>query len=83
MRHASRIAESVCPFCTGVNAKKGMLSQHFVTRVVPPLAGLNTDILPRGGGGGKIGVWKKRGGGAKLGYGKRGGGGRKAQPNIT
>ena len=25
-------------FCIGVNAKKGTLSQHFVTHVVPPLA---------------------------------------------
>ena len=25
-------------FCIGVNAKKGTLSQHFVTRVVPPWA---------------------------------------------
>ena len=25
------------PFCTGVMAKKGTLSQHFVTRVIPPL----------------------------------------------
>ena len=24
-------------FCIGVNAKKDMLSQHFVTRVAPPL----------------------------------------------
>ena len=24
-------------FCIGVNAKKGTLSQHFVTHVVPPL----------------------------------------------
>ena len=37
VRHASRIADSACPFCIGVNAKRGMLSQHFVTRVVPPL----------------------------------------------
>ena len=25
------------PFCIGVMAKKGTLSQHFVTHVVPPL----------------------------------------------
>ena len=25
------------PFCIDVMAKKGMLSQHFVTHVVPPL----------------------------------------------
>ena len=31
-------------FCIGVNAKKGMLSQHIVMRVIPPLGG--------GGGGG-------------------------------
>jgi hypothetical protein len=26
------------PFCHHVNAKKGTLSQHFVTHVVPPLS---------------------------------------------
>ena len=30
------------PFCIGAMAKKGTLSQHFVTRVVPPL---NPDAL--------------------------------------
>ena len=25
------------PFCIGTMAEKGMLSQHFVTHVVPPL----------------------------------------------
>ena len=38
VRHASQIADSACPFCIiGVNAKKGTLSQHFMTRVIPPL----------------------------------------------
>ena len=36
-QHVSRIADSVCPFCIGSRCKKGTLSQHFVTRVVPPL----------------------------------------------
>ena len=38
VRHASQIADSACPFCIGVNAKKGTLSQHFMTRVIPPLS---------------------------------------------
>ena len=33
----SPIVDSACPFCIGVNAKKGTLSQHFVMHVVPPL----------------------------------------------
>ena len=33
------IADSACPFYIGVNAKKGTLSQHFVTRVVPRTSG--------------------------------------------
>ena len=32
------------PFCIGAMAKKGTLSQHFVTHVVPPLG---LDIFPR------------------------------------
>ena len=38
VRHASRIADSACPFCIGVNAKKDTLSQHFVMCVIPPLS---------------------------------------------
>ena len=30
-------------FCIGVMAKKGTLSQHFVTHVVPPLGGVRQD----------------------------------------
>ena len=30
-------ADSACPFCIVVNVKKGTLSQHFLTHVVPPL----------------------------------------------
>ena len=30
-------------FCIGVMAKKGTLSQHFVTHVVPPLIHSNKD----------------------------------------
>ena len=35
MRH--KLLTERALFCIGVNAKKGMLSQHFVTHVVPPL----------------------------------------------
>ena len=39
VRHASRrlMLSQRAPFCIGAMAKKGMLSQHFVTHVVPPL----------------------------------------------
>jgi hypothetical protein len=37
VRHASRNADSACPFCIAVMAKRVTLSQHFVTHVVPPL----------------------------------------------
>jgi hypothetical protein len=33
------------PFCHHVNAKKGTLSQHFVTHVVPPLMDANEHNL--------------------------------------
>ena len=36
MRH--EMLTQRAPFCIGVMAKKGTLSQHFVTHVVPPLA---------------------------------------------
>ena len=36
MRH--EMLTQRAPFCIGAMAKKGMLSQHFVTHVVPPLA---------------------------------------------
>ena len=36
MRH--EMLTQCAPFCIGVMAKKGTLSQHFVTHVVPPLA---------------------------------------------
>ena len=39
MRRASLIADSVCPFCMESMQKKGTMSQHFVTHVVPPLGG--------------------------------------------
>ena len=37
-------------FCIGVMAKKGTLSQHFVTHVVPPLGrtGGRHDLIERG-----------------------------------
>ena len=35
MRHELLTQRAI--FCIGVNAKKGTLSQHFVTHVVPPL----------------------------------------------
>ena len=35
MRH--EMLTQRAPFCIGAMAKKGMLSQHFVTHVVPPL----------------------------------------------
>ena len=35
--HASQYADSAYLFCHHVQYKKGMLSQHFVTHVVPPL----------------------------------------------
>ena len=37
-------------FCIGVNAKKGMLSQHFVTHVVPPLVALHGNTSQRAWG---------------------------------
>ena len=37
VRHASRNADSACPFLYWLDGKKGTLSQHFVTHVVPPL----------------------------------------------
>ena len=37
VQHASRNADSCALFCIGVNAKNGKLSQHFMTRVIPPL----------------------------------------------
>ena len=33
-------------FCIGVMAKKGTLSQHFVTHVVPPLSTNNELSIP-------------------------------------
>ena len=41
-------ADLTCPFCIGVNAKKGTLSQHFVTHVVPPLGSPVKDRLAQG-----------------------------------
>ena len=35
MRH--EMLTQRAPFCIGAMAKKGTLSQHFVTHVVPPL----------------------------------------------
>ena len=35
MRH--ELLTQRAPFCIGVMAKKGTLSQHFMTHVVPPL----------------------------------------------
>jgi hypothetical protein len=37
VQHASRDADSACPFCIDVMAKMVTLSQHSVTCVVPPL----------------------------------------------
>ena len=54
MRH-KMMTHSAYPVCDG---KKGMLSQHFVTHVVPPL--LFTILIfmhSRGGGGG--GGWQR------------------------
>ena len=45
MRH--EMLTQRAPFCIGAMAKKGTLSQHFVTHVVPPLG-----WIQRGGGGG-------------------------------
>ena len=45
MRH--EMLTQRAPFCIGAMAKKGMLSQHFVTHVVPPL-GLGCDWLGLG-----------------------------------
>ena len=50
VRHASRNADSACPFCHRTNTKRGTLSQHFVTHVVPPLGWVG------GGGGGEV-LW--------------------------
>ena len=33
----SRNVDSACPFLPCANTKRGKLSQHFVTHVVPPL----------------------------------------------
>ena len=41
VRHASRNADSAYLFCIARDGKKGTLSQHFVTHVVPPLHGLS------------------------------------------
>ena len=41
MRH--EMLTQRAPFCIGAMAKKGTLSQHFVTHVVPPL-GLNIEM---------------------------------------
>ena len=38
VRHPSQNADSAYPFCIACDGKKGTLSQHFVTHVVPPLA---------------------------------------------
>ena len=35
--HVSLNADSAYPFCIACDGKKGTLSQHFVTHVVPPL----------------------------------------------
>ena len=40
VRHASQNADSAYPFCIACNGKKGMLKQHFVTQVVPPLGNI-------------------------------------------
>ena len=37
VRHASRNADSAYLFCIARDGKKGTLSQHFMTHVVPPL----------------------------------------------
>ena len=39
MRH--EMLTQCAPFCIGAMAKKGTLSQHFVTHVVPPLAAIS------------------------------------------
>ena len=39
MRH--EMLSQRAPFCIGTMAKKGTLSQHFVTLVVPPLESAN------------------------------------------
>ena len=44
VRHASRNADSACPFCIGA---KGTLSQHFVTHVVPSLPSPDHIVLCR------------------------------------
>ena len=38
VRHASRNANSAYLFCIARDGKKGTLSQHFMTHVVPPLS---------------------------------------------
>ena len=35
--HRHEMLTQRAPFCIGMVAKKGTLSQHFVTHVVPPL----------------------------------------------
>ena len=50
VRHASRNAGSACPFLYWRNGKKGMLSQHFVTHVVPPLKRVGCPRLLEMGG---------------------------------
>ena len=41
MRH--EMLTQRAPFCISAMAKKGTLSQHFVTHVVPPQSGKNGD----------------------------------------
>ena len=42
MRH--EMLTQRAPFCIGAMAKKGTLSQHFVTHVVPPLGTVSAII---------------------------------------
>ena len=52
VRHAHELLTQHALFSIGVDAKKGTLSQHFMTHIVPPLPG-------RSG----VCVWEKWGGG--------------------
>ena len=50
MRH--EMLSQRAPFCIGAMAKKGTLSQHFGTHVVPPLGGSaegRDDSVEKGG----------------------------------
>ena len=43
MRH--KMLTERAPFCIGAMGKKGTLSQHFVTHVVPPLSKIHGQLV--------------------------------------